>query len=311
MKIEHLSNEIIQMYTEDNLTTVEIAKRIGCSSSAIGRILRRNGIKPFHTPNELRVSTEDQKAICDLYAKGLTTIEIGHKYSLSDNSIAKIIRENGGVIRPAVRRSIVTNHRYFQTIDTPNKAYFLGWMITDGSVIQSKSRSNRTRVISFEIHQRDEYILHEFAKEIGAKDTIVRRNNHRHHCYLHFASKDMAQDLAQYGVVPNKSWITYLPKIRADLMPHLIRGIFDGNGTITIDKKKYPHVAFYGSESLCSQINEYLYQVIGIPLHKVSKSTCYHVWIGGLKQVGLLYHYIYPTSDCLCLTRKRQKFEML
>lgn len=46
-------------------------------------------------------------------------------------------------------------------------------------------------------------------------------------------SNVMAKDLSQYGVIPRKSAFTYLPKnIPINLMNHLIRGIFDGDGSI-------------------------------------------------------------------------------
>jgi hypothetical protein len=42
----------------------------------------------------------------------------------------------------------------------------------------------------------------------------------------------MAEDLSKYGVVPRKSYYTYLPKIDDKYMNHLIRGILDGDGSI-------------------------------------------------------------------------------
>lgn len=43
----------------------------------------------------------------------------------------------------------------------------------------------------------------------------------------------MAEALAKYGVVPRKSHITYLPlNIPKEMFSHLIRGIFDGDGSI-------------------------------------------------------------------------------
>jgi len=42
----------------------------------------------------------------------------------------------------------------------------------------------------------------------------------------------MATDLEKFGVVPRKTLLTFLPSLSPELMPHLIRGIIDGDGSI-------------------------------------------------------------------------------
>lgn len=214
------------------------------------------------------------------------------------------------MLRKAVRRSIVKNHRYFEVIDTPDKAYFLGWMISDGSVVRSKTRNGRSDVISIEIKSTDEYILHMFASYLDAKEGSVRKSEKRGHSHFRFASNDMSNDLSKYGVVPNKTYSAYLPNIDDDLMSHLIRGYFDGNGTIVLDKNRnYGHVGIYGTEELCSQISKYMHDVIGINDNKVSKTTCWHVWWGGRDNVKKIRDYLYKDCGDLYLTRKKKKFD--
>lgn len=279
MNLHPKTEEIIEMYVKQNLTTVEIANILGASPSGVGELLKKNGIKLFHTPNELKISNSVRAEICTRYQNGETTIELGSVYGLCDNTIAKIVREGGGNIRAAIRRSLVQNHDYFEVIDTPDKAYFLGWMVTDGSVVRSKTRKGRSDVISIEIHSRDRYILEKFAECIGADKNIVHDSVKKNHSYLRFASQKMSNDLAKYGVIPNKTYTAYLPTVADKLMPHLIRGIFDGNGTVTKSRGAI-NFAFYGTEQLCSDVRDYLHKEIGAYLSKVSKSTCYHVWWG-------------------------------
>lgn len=45
-------------------------------------------------------------------------------------------------------------------------------------------------------------------------------------------SNIMASDLAKYGVIPRKTPHTYLPEVTEEYLSHLIRGIFDGDGSI-------------------------------------------------------------------------------
>lgn len=229
--------------------------------------------------------------------------------SLCDQTVAKVLRKNNVALRRGVRRSQVEKHDYFHTIDTPQKAYFLGWMISDGSVVKSISRPDRARTIAFDIHNRDRHILELFANELGADESIVKYNRKRDHCYLRFTSEEMANDLERYGVVANKTWISFMPLLDDDMMPHLLRGIFDGDGTVTIDKKYgYPHFAYYGSKQICEDISEFLHQKIGLNKNKVSKTTCYHVWWGGSGPASKFSEYIYKDCGAFVLERKRRKF---
>lgn len=310
MQLEPLKDEIIDMYTNQNLDSVQISEIIGCSSSSVLRLLESNGIKRVHHARDLRFTQDEIDKMSDMYINGMTTREIGRLYGICDNSVSKLLKNNGVEIRRAVRRSKIKNHRYFQNIDTPQKAYFLGWMISDGSVVTSRTRPDRAPIISIEVHNRDRCILERFAEELGADDTVVHLHEKRNHAHLRFASEEMASDLAQYGVVPNKTWTMYLPIIDEALMPHLIRGYFDGNGTVTVNKKDGTRrFAFYGSEEICTNIRDYLHNTIGINKNKVSKSTCYHVWWGGKSPSKLFYEYIYNDCDDLKLDRKKIKFE--
>lgn len=307
MKIDERKEEIIDLYTSSGLTTVEIAKIIGCSSSGVGRLLERNGISRIHTPNEIRISSDEEQEICRRYLNGETTAEICSSYSLCDASIAKVLRRNNIEVRRAVRRSPVQRHDYFHNIDTAEKAYFLGWMISDGCVVESKARKDRSRIISIEIHNRDKYILEAFAEEIGATPDIVKCFEKRGHCHLRFASEQMANDLEKYGVVVRKSWVTRLPYLNEIFMSHLIRGIFDGNGTVTYDDS-YVKFAFYGSEQLCTEVRNFLASKIGLRMNKVSKSTCYHVWWSGKEQAERFTKFLYKDAGDFKLKRKYDRF---
>lgn len=299
------------MYSEENLNTVEISKIVGCSDGSVGRLLNRYGVERHEKPHRSKLPDDQIKSVCEMYISGMTAIEIAEVFNTTDNTIAKYLRNNGINIREAKRRSIVNRHNYFENVDTPEKAYFLGWMVTDGSVVQSKSRPDRTKVISLSIHNTDRYIVEKFADELEAKEGSVKLESTRNHCYFRFSSEKMANDLAKYGVIPNKTYSAYLPKIDESLMPHLIRGIFDGNGSVTINQKHNGSIsfAFYGTEELCTQTRDYLNIVCGIRKPPVSKSTCYHVWWGSRESAAEFYQYIYKDSDNLCLSRKRDKFK--
>lgn len=308
MKIDNLKDSIIDRYTNNGESTVIIANDIGCSQGTVERLLKRNGIKMTPHRFNLKVNDENRAKIFALYQSGATTIEIGKEFNVSDVTVAKIVREFGGTIRLAQRRSVVRHHDYFDLIDTKAKAYFLGWMITDGTVIEGKR--GRSDTIRISITDKDMYILEKFAQEIGGNDNLVKKFEKRNQVYVAFASQYMSNSLKRYGVVPRKTNKMYLPEVNDKLMPHLIRGIFDGNGTITFDSRwNIGKFAFYGSETLCRQLKDYLCRQIDLNDNKVSFSSgCYHVWWSGKKQLQDFYTYIYKDSAGLRLERKYNKF---
>lgn len=311
MKIELIADTVIDMYKNRGMNTVQIAREIGCSDSGVGRLLERHGIKRTHTPNELIVSADMSNEICRMYSEGMSTLEIGGVYHICDASVAKVLRQNGVELRRAVRRSKIKRHDFFSVIDTVEKAYFLGWMISDGAVIENRSREGRSKAIRLEIQESDIDVLFKFAKSLGADESCVKTFKPRGHSHISFSSESMAKDLSQFGVVPRKSSISFLPMLSKEMMPHLIRGIFDGDGTVTITCRngyKYSHFGFYGSKELCENISQFLHDEIGINKNKVSKSTCYHVWWGGKTPSKAFYQYIYNDCDIYCLDRKRNKF---
>ena len=73
----------------------------------------------------------------------------------------------------------------------------------------------------------------------------------------------MVSDLAKYGVIPNKTWKTYLPQLDMPMMPHLIRGMIDGDGWWSCKLNKNNKcvkqtVGFCGNNLIVSQLRNFL-----------------------------------------------------
>lgn len=305
--------KIIDMYLNKNKNTVEIAKIYNCNNTTIGRILRKNNIDVKSVGNkrkQINLTSDEVNDICHRYINGETSIEIGFKYGCVDTTITRILRENNIKIRESKRRSIIKKHDYFEKIDTTSKAYFLGLLISDGCVVK-QNRKGRSDVISLSLDLNDKYIVEKFAKELGADKSCVKeyKNNKRSECYFRFSSQKMSDDLSKYGVIYNKSSETFLPTLDDCLMPHLIRGIFDGDGTIYLYKNRYIRFGFYGSKEICEQLNEFMNKKLKSNINKVtSKTGCYLVAWQGLEISRKFYNYIYQDSLELFLKRKKNKF---
>lgn len=118
---------------------------------------------------------------------------------------------------------------YFDRLDTEEKAYFLGLIITDGCIYKAKGRQP---MVALCIQETDAYILEAFKEEICSNKKLTPDGRG---CYgLQIISEEFVNGLKQYGLHERKSLDCLFPdNIPRHLYPHLIRGIFDGDGSVS------------------------------------------------------------------------------
>ena len=146
------------------------------------------------------------------------------------------------------------NDDYFETIDTEDKAYFLGLLFADGNIYTARNR------VQITLANEDAYILQTFAKAIGytGKMYIDREKYSK----LILPSKKMCEDLTKLGCTPNKSLTLEFPtEVPNELLHHFIRGYFDGDGHISKNKKlvnPYYHINLTSSEQFVDKLKNVL-----------------------------------------------------
>ena len=161
---------------------------------------------------------------------------------------------------------------YFAEVNTPEKAYILGLMITDGWI-----RSDGRPEVGIQLIEEDTNII-EFIKAqwkstrkilVLDKGDFIGANGKKYAASkmarIVVQSTRMWSDLYSHGVAPNKTRSTWMPLLDYSVMPHLIRGVIDGDGTIyRHGETGQPCVRFVGSPFLVSQIAMYLTMKIGV-----------------------------------------------
>lgn len=125
------------------------------------------------------------------------------------------------------------DYDFFKKIDSQEKAYVLGFFFADGynsgtQVSFTQTIQDEDILIKINKVMNSEVPIYKYSKKIG-QDIKV----------LNFSSREMCQDLNNLGGIKNKSLFLefpdYLPK---ELIPHFIRGYFDGDGCIWNGKRK-------------------------------------------------------------------------
>ena len=133
--------------------------------------------------------------------------------------------------------------RIFETIDTEEKAYWLGFLYADGSV---GSKDNR---IELGLAEKDLKQIEKFRDFTGIMNKISYRPQTKSYRYS-FKSIPCKADLIKQGCVPKKSLILKFPteeQVPKNLIRHFIRGYFDGDGQFTNTKECF-QVGIIGTE---------------------------------------------------------------
>ena len=189
---------------------------------------------------------------------------------------------------------------------SPTSAYWVGFIASDGCLFY------RDKCLFINLNKQDRDHLYKFAKAVktNAKIGYVKSNNSVH---INIYSKEVFNSLLNLGITPNKSLKINSVNIPYHLMPHFLRGVFDGDGYI--GGKKVTHIQFEisGNRPFLQQIQNILVNECGInqvkiyPLYPLGKNKGYKLQYTG-SQIFRILDFLYKnSSNRTRLERKYQK----
>lgn len=229
----------------------------------------------------------EQDVVKDFLTNDYYCEDLAKKYKVEVHVIYRILNEYNLPRKTGKKSSC--NEKYFEKINTPNKAYLLGFITADGAIIGKYSNS-----CSIEVHEKDEDLLLFAKKEINPNATITNCNyNKKTNKRISFSSKKMCEDLEKYGIIPNKSLI--IEKVPIEFIPqellcYYFRGLIDGDGCIHKDGK----ISIYsGSENFIKSIQNILCETIGVKKLKIYHGTSYFVSWGSKSDKQKFFDFLY------------------
>lgn len=246
----------------------------------------------------------------------MTLDQVADKFNLCKPTISKIL-DAYNIPRYAKAKLFNPNinEHFFEKINNEFNAYFLGLMIADGNVF--KDNTNKQASISITLDLNDEYILDKFKKSVNS-NTMVSHDG-RGCSQVAVRSNIMAKDLEQYGITPRKSFNTYLPDVSDEWMPHLIRGIFDGDGSILMKPSpkddghnRYLHtISFCGTHRLMQDISDYIYNYLNLNIkpkvYDYKNRSLSEIKISNIHDIKTFGEYMYKDAT-VYLYRKYDKY---
>lgn len=231
MKRFNIDNYILQNYREK--TNAQMAQERGCSKSTISNHRKKLGISKTELNSQLRNKT---KYICEQYGKK-TKVQVAKELNCSVDFIKKIWSENNLI--GTLKTIYYYDETYFSNINTPEKAYWLGFIAADGNLYR---REGHQGLISISINKRDIELLENFKKELNTSKPINiiqdKRRKNTVMATLQIISDKIFNDLLQKGIGIRKTFdldLSYIfEKIPINFYSDFILGYFDGDGSIYI-----------------------------------------------------------------------------
>lgn len=214
---------------------------------------------------------------------------------------------------------------YFESINNEEKAYLLGFIVADGTIIKDKIttlKKAQDRLV-INVQERDKDILELINKRITPYKKLNfwdhKKDNWQKQAIFKVNSNKICKDLEKFGVVNKKSGNEIFPDLKIDLIPHFIRGYFDGDGCCynKIINKSCKHGGKLKNKIIFVCLNKNFLISLKSNLNNVGKITekirkgnrknIFEYVIENKPDTAYFYYFIYKNANIL-LKRKYNKF---
>lgn len=205
------------------------------------------------------------------------------------------------------------NEEYFKVIDTPEKAYWLGFVCSDGHITPSEGKT----VLS----SKDPEVLEKFRDAIQSEHAITilgntpdKRTGKTYRSYaLQVTNSKFTSWVVHKGITSEKSTNVSFPDIDEELYSYFIAGLFDGDGSLSRRDGKV-RVNLISTKEMLAYIQNYLYTRFTISVGVLSKvslkvNNVYKMYL--YKDAIKFLDFLYEDSDRkeLYLSRKYKRYE--
>lgn len=201
-----------------------------------------------HFYNNYILTKEDEELLLSLYYDNIKFNEMIEITHFPHRKITDFFKRNNLNL---VKRYKL-NEQYFNTIDTDKKAYWLGYLWTDGFV--GKGKYNNIVLSSI-----DEKVIDEFNKDISIsginfKKVHTDRSNSFGNNILYesrFSSFQMADSLRNRNITSNRKEDSFLniTDIDSEYMKYILFGMIDGDGHIEPRNGNLVGINLYASKN--------------------------------------------------------------
>ena len=305
---------IIQEYLDGNSISKLLQKYPQYNRRSINKLFADNNITIRGGRKKKTLTQEQIIQVKKMIDEGAFLKEVAEYCNLDVETMKLRLNELNLKITNTNRVNRRIKSDYFSIIDNPIKAYWLGFLYTDGSV----DHYGATGRIRLQLQEKDLEILEKFKEDLCIDSKIiydVRKNSTC--CSVEFVDEQIFNDLAKYGIIPNKTYLVdSIPyeKIPSQYLKAYALGLYDGDGSLSYSNDFSTDVTLSYTAYSEQEVKDFQFLINNfIKNEKTNKNiftTAWHTqWRGRLQVLNILDELY---SSCpRFLKRKYDKYIML
>lgn len=260
--------EFLNLFLKSELSLLDFCKQYNLSRVEFEGYINDKGYYWKNGRSGIKVNLF--KLAIDDYVNSLESVGASAKrFGINSQSLSKDLKELDLYDESRKGKSIKKyNERIFDTIDTEEKAYWLGFIFADGYIYSSPIEEKKSRTDwNFELcaSGTDKEHMEKFAKFIGyTKELKITKadNKGNTRCRVCLSSQHLWETLNSYGCTPRKSLTLKFPSLNIfkdeSLVWDFIRGYIDGDGCISYATKDHSKMllSLLGTEDFLNSIQD-------------------------------------------------------
>lgn len=306
-----MEQEIIQKYLDGASISKLLKEYPSMNRRKITKLLTDNNITIRGGRKKKTLSPEQIKEAKKMIEEGAFLKDLAEHFNFDTLTMKLRLADLGLEIKNTNRVNRRIKSDYFSNINSPIKAYWLGFLFTDGSVDHYK----KTGRIRLQLQEGDKEILEKFKEDLCIDSKIIydtRPNSVC--CSVEFVDEQIFNDLEKYDIVPRKTYkVDRIPyqKIPQEFLPAFALGLFDGDGNFYCGDNYSTDVTFGFTAYHESEVQDFKDLINKIvPLNTENKpyfTSAWHINWRGRLQVLKILDALYENCPRF-LARKHNKY---
>jgi len=206
---------------------------------------------------------------------------------------------------------------YFKNI-TPRAAYILGWIWSDGCIIDSENEYQLK--IGLKITESNKKVLTFIANELCEGGKKLYEYERSDMILLIICNKVIVKDIESIGCMPRKSLIIKPPKLKmnSQIFSKFLLGCMEGDGCVDYLKGKSGsrtlRISIAGTKDMCNWWKDGITNwcsVKGGCITKVNHSTNLYILVYKSHQAEIMLDYMYDKTCCYHNEKRKKAYDCL